>query len=88
MDDYNLEQESQAFVNDIVQSIPATEHLQQIKESQQQDTACEQVTQYCQQIKQLSDEKFSLFIQYQLNFLLKMVGCRSVIPTELQSENT
>ena len=48
MDDYNLEQESQAFVNDIVQSIPATERLQQIKESQQQDTACKQVTQYCQ----------------------------------------
>lgn len=37
VDDYNLEQESQAFVNPIVQSIPATEQrLQQIKESQQQ----------------------------------------------------
>ena len=37
VDDYKLEQESQAFVNAIVQSIPATEQrLQQIKESQQQ----------------------------------------------------
>ena len=35
VDDYRLEQESQAFVNAIVQSIPATEQcLQQIKESQ------------------------------------------------------
>ena len=37
VDDYKLEQESQAFVNSIIQSIPATEQrLQQIKESQQQ----------------------------------------------------
>ena len=49
VDDYKLEQESQGFVNAVVQSIPATEQcLQQIKKSQQQDAACKQVTQYCQ----------------------------------------
>jgi len=94
VDDYKLEQESQAFVNTIVQSIPATEQrLQQIKEAQQQDIACKQIAQYCQSgwpdKTALSTEVqpfYSVAAELSIENGLLMRGCRIVIPTELQSE--
>ena len=47
--DHTFKQESQIFVNAVIQSLPATEErLQQSKEFQKRDATCIQLKQYCQ----------------------------------------
>ena len=90
--DHTFEQESQIFVNAIIQSLPATkERLQQIKESQKRDATCIQLKQYCQfgwpevfskDIQPFQSVAAELSVENEL--LLK--ESRIVIPTELRSE--
>ena len=47
--DHEFETQSQAFVNAVLLSIPATEQrIQQIRECQQKDKVCIQVMDFCQ----------------------------------------
>ena len=90
--DHTFEQESQIFVNAVIQSLLATEErLQQIRESQKRDATCIQLKQYCQfgwpevlskDIQPFQSVAAALSVENEL--LLK--GSRIVIPTELRSE--
>ena len=74
--DLQFEADTHAFVNMVLQSIPATEQrLAQVKELQSTDRVCAQVKQYCQthwsNKTRFQKKSFhiTLFIQ---NFQLKM----------------
>ena len=92
--DLQFEAHTQAFVNTVLQAIPATEQrLAQIKEAQSQDRVCIQVKQYCQtqwpNRTSLSKELFPYYLvrtELSIEAGLLMRGCRIVIPLQLQSE--
>ena len=92
--DYNLELESQAFVNYIVESLPASEQqLQRIKQLQRQDQVCKQIIQFCQTtwpdkalLSQDIQPYYSMSSEISVENGLLMRGCRIVIPSELQQE--
>ena len=90
--DHTFEQESQTFVNAVIQSLPATEErLQQIKESQQWDTTCIQLKQHCQfgwpEILSKDIQPFrSVAAELSVENELLLKGSRIVAPTELRSE--
>ena len=92
--DLQFEAHTQAFVNTVLQAIPATEQrLAQIKEAQSQDRVCIQVKQYCQtqwpNRTSLSKELFPHYLvctELSIEAGLLMRGCRIVIPLQLQSE--
>ena len=90
--DREFEIQSQAFVNVVLQSIPATEQrIQQIRESQQKDNVCVQVMRFCQ--SQWPDKAllpnniqpyYSVRAELSVENGLLMRGCRLVIPLELR----
>ena len=92
--DYNLDLESQAFVNYIVESLPASEQqLQRIKQFQRQDQVCKQIIQFCQTtwpdktlLSQDIQPYYSMASEISVENGLLMRGCRIVIPSELQQE--
>ena len=92
--DLQFEAHTQAFVNTVLQAIPATEQrLAQIKEAQSQGRVCIQVKQYCQtqwpNRTSLSKELFPYYLvrtELSIEAGLLMRGCRIVIPLQLQSE--
>ena len=92
--DLQFEAHTQAFVNTVLQAIPATEQrLAQIKEAQSQDRVCIQVKQYCQtqwpNRTSLLKELFPYYLvrtELSIEAGLLMRGCRIVIPLQLQSE--
>ena len=92
--DLQFEASTQAFVNTVLQAIPATEQrLAQIKEAQSQDRVYIQVKQYCKtqwpNRTSLSKELFPYYLvhtELSIEAGLLMRGCRIVIPLELQSE--
>ena len=94
VDDYNLDLESQAFVNYIVESLPASEQqLQRIKQFQRQDQVCKQIIQFCQTtwpdktlLSQDIQPYYSMASEISVENGLLMRGCRIVIPSELQQE--
>ena len=90
--DHTFEQESQIFVNAVIQSLPATkERLQQIRESQKRDATCIQLKQYCQfgwpEVLSKDIQPFqSVAAELSVENELLLKGSRIVIPTELWSE--
>ncbi len=90
--DDKLDSEVQAFVNLVMESLPATEkRLQQIREAQQQDEVCQKVKQYCREgwpdrslvkgaVKSFLPVSAELTVQ---NGLL-MRGSRIVIPLSMR----
>ena len=92
--DYNLDLESQAFVNYIVESLPASEQqLQRIKQFQRQDQVCKQIIQFYQTTwpdKELLSQDIQLYYSMASEICVEngllMRGCSIVIPSELQQE--
>jgi len=92
--DLQFEADTQAFVNMVLQSIPATEQrLAQIKELQSADRVCAQVKQYCQTQWPNKTSLLKELIPYYLirtelsiedDLLLR--GHRIIIPLQLQPE--
>ena len=94
VDDYNLDLASQAFVNYIVESLPASEQqLQRIKQIQRQDQVSKQIIQFCQTtwpdkalLVQDIQPYYSMASEISVENGLLMRECRIVIPSELQQE--
>jgi len=92
--DHELAIQSQAFVNLVLQCLPASEQrIEQIKESQQKDRGFVQIMSYCQ--SQWPDKAslssniqpyYSVRAELSVENGLLMRGCRIVIPPELQRE--
>jgi len=92
--DRELAIQSQAFVNLVLQCLPASEQrIEQIKESQQKDRGLVQIMSYCQ--SQWPDKAslssniqpyYSVRAELSVENGLLMRGCRIVIPPELQRE--
>ena len=93
-DDYKLELETQAFVNNVIETLPASEQqLQRIKDSQQRDWVCKQVIQFCQMewpnkalLPQDIQPYYSVAAEISIENGLLMRGCRIIIPSKLQPE--
>lgn len=93
-DDESFHQEGNAYIQLIMQHLPATERrIKQIKELQQQDEACQLVSKYC--YSSWPDKKSApkvvrpflpLAAQFSVENGLLMRGSRIVIPTPLQQE--
>jgi len=92
--DVRFEAEAQAFVNMVLQSIPATEQrLAQIKEFQCTNGVCAQVGQYCQaqwpNRTSLSKELIPYYLvrsELSIEDGLLLRGHRIVIPPQMQPE--
>ena len=90
--DHTFKQESQIFVNAVIQSLPATEEcLQQSKEFQKRDVTCIQLRQYCQfgwpEVLSKDIQLFqSVAAELSVENELLLKGSRILIPTELRSE--
>ena len=90
--DYQLELESQAFVNNVIETLSASEQqLQRIKDSQQRDRVCKQVIQFCQtewpnkaSLPQDIQPYYSVAAEISIENGLLMRGCQIIIPFELQ----
>ena len=90
----NLQQESDAYVKLVMQSLPATEkRMKQIKESQQRDETCQLVSTYC--LTSWPDKKSAPFTvlpylplaaEFSIADGILMRGSRIVIPKPLQKE--
>ena len=90
----NLQQESDAYVKLVMQSLPATEkRMKQIKESQQRDETCQLVSTYC--LTSWPDKKSAPFTvlpylllaaEFSIADGILMRGSRIVIPKALQKE--
>lgn len=93
-DDESFHQEGNAYIQLIMQYLPATERrIKQIKELQQQDEACQLVSKYC--YSSWPDKKTAprvvrpflpLAAQFSIENGLLMRGSRIVIPPPLQQE--
>ena len=94
MDDDKWEQDSQVFVNNVIESLPASEQqLQRIRESQQNDQICRQVIRFCQtewpnkaSLPHNIQPYYSVSAEISLEDGLLLRGCRIIIPSELQPE--
>ena len=92
--DQLLQEEANAFVSVVVQSLPATEQrLLQIKQLQTEDEACQTITKYCQSgwpEKQKVDAGvkpyYPIAAELSVENGLLMRGCRIVIPPSLRKE--
>ena len=92
--DLHFEAATQAFVNMVLQTIPATEQrLAQIRELQSTDRVCAQVKQYCQtqwpNRTVLSKEIIPYYLirtELSIEDGLLLRGCRIIIPLQLQPE--
>lgn len=92
--DESLHQEGNAFIDAVMQGLPATEkRIEQIKQLQQEDQACQLVTKYI--YSSWPDKKsaptvvrpfLSLAAEFSVENGLLMRGCRIVIPSSLQQE--
>ena len=90
----DLEQECDAYVKLVMQSLPATERrMKQIKESQQRDETCQLVSTYC--LTSWPDKKSAPFTvlpylplaaEFSIVDGILMRGSRIVIPKSLQKE--
>ena len=93
-DDESFHQEGNAYIQLIMQNLPATEQrMEQIKELQQQDEACQLVTKYC--YSSWPDKKTAprvvrpflpLAAQFSVENGVLMRGSRIVIPPPLQQQ--
>ena len=92
--DHKLDQESQAFVNSVIESLPASEQqLQRIQQSQQNDRVCKQIIEFCQtkwpskaSLSKDIQPYYSTAAEISLENGLLMRGGRITIPSELQPE--
>ena len=86
--------EANAFVNMVLQQLPATEQrLEQIRQHQRNDKACQQITEFCQSgwpdKKSLSvtvRPYFPIAAEFSVEGGLLMRGSRIVIPPTLHKE--
>ena len=89
-----LQEDTDAFVNLTMQSLPATEHrLEDIRQHQQQDGVCRLLVRYCQSgwpnKKKLPDivrpySSVAAELSVQNGLLLR--GCRIIIPTAMRQD--
>ena len=92
--DPQFEAHTQAFVNTVLQAIPATEQrLTQIKEAQSQDRVCIQVKQYCQtqwpNRISLSKELFPYYLVHtELSWYYKVPGSSQTICLVARTHNS
>ena len=92
--DHMFTEETDAFVNLTLQSLPATEsRLEEIRKQQEQDEACELLVRYCQQgwpdKRQLPDivqQYSSVAAELSVQDGLLLRGSRIVIPTVLRED--
>ena len=85
--DQPLQEEVNAFVSVVVQSLPSTERLLEIKQLQTEDEACQKITKYCQSgwpEKRKVDvgvkPYYPIAAELSVENGLLMRGCRIVIP--------
>lgn len=92
--DIDTQEEANAFVDYIIQSLPATEsRLEEIHQQRQQDEVCKLLANYCRQgwphKKQLIEATrpyFSVADKLSVEKGLLLRGCRIVIPTSMRQE--
>ena len=92
--DTSLEQGTAAYVNTLVQSLPATEkQLDRIKQHQEEDEVCQQVMTYCRsgwpprhEVAGAASLYCPMSSELSVDNGLLMPGSRIVIPTALRLE--
>jgi len=94
MADQSLQQEANALVSAVVQSLPATEQwLQEIKNLQEEDVACRTISQYCQfgwpercTVEAAVIPYYPMAAEFSVENGMLMRGSRIVIPPPLRKE--
>ena len=92
--DQCLQQEANAFVSAVVQSLPATEQrLQEIRQLQAEDVACQTIAEYCQfgwpekhTVDAVVTPYYPIAAELSVENGLLMRGCHIVIPPPLRKE--
>ena len=91
-EDQLFQQETRAFIDIIIQSLPATEQrLAEIKQCQEDDLVCKQIAEYCQtgwpdkkSVVDAVKPYYTISPEISLHEGLLMRGNRIIIPTSLQ----